>query len=294
MITALHRGVGRHVTLTLFFLWFNPADAQTTLPITGDDIEVDVYGRIVVLDGSRNTLRLFNSEGQLEREVGGSGWGDNEFDSPRAVWARNGIDVFVADYGNHRIQRFDRNLNFVASFTTRGSEDEKVRFGYPAGVALSRQGDLFLSDGENVRLVCVGGFSIVKWTFGGFDAGKGRTLAPATVDVGPKDYVYVGDGTRVLIFDAFGGYVQTLGTFSPGVRVVAEMRYTVTVHNDSLNVHDEVNRWIGSITSVSMLSEPVKIIDIAFSGDRAYVLTNTGVHIIPNPVEALLQKNQEK
>ncbi len=294
MIEVLRRAAQRCVVLVIGLLFFSPTHTQTILRITGDDIEVDVHERIVVLDGSRNTLRLFSPDGEFLKEVGGAGWGDNQFDSPSAVWARNGIDVFVADYGNHRIQRFDRNLNFVASFSTRGADDEKIRFGYPAGVTLSRQGDLVLADGENVRIISVSGFSTVRTTFGGFDAGKGRTLAPSLVDVGPKDYVYVVDGTRVLVFDAFGGFIQTLENSSAGARVVADMRCAVVMNSDSLNVYDESNRRIASVTSSTMFSAPIHMKDIAFSNNRAYVLTEEGIHIIPDPLEGILQEAQKK
>ncbi len=293
-MNVFYRGVVLCVVLAISPASFDRVYPQAILPITGDDIEVDVYDRIVILDGARNTLRLFGPDGELLREVGGSGWGDNQFDSPKAVWARNGIDVFVADYGNHRIQRFDRNLNFVASFSTHGAEDEKVRFGYPGGVALSRQGDLFLADGENVRIVSVGGFSTIKRVFGGFDAGKGRTLAPSVVDVGPKDNVYVCDGKRVLVFDAFGSFVQNIGMFASDVRVVADLRGVVVVSNDSVVVYDETNRRLGSVSSSSMLSGPLRITDMAFANGKAYVLTAEGIHIVPDPVEALLEREQKK
>ena len=109
-----------------------------TTTIAGSQVDIDIYGNIFALDEGRNTLTLFSDDYVKLRDVGGPGWEDDQFDLPRGLWARNGIDVFVADYGNHRIQRFDRNLNFVSSLFTRDNTNPEERFGYPTDVALSR------------------------------------------------------------------------------------------------------------------------------------------------------------
>lgn len=172
--------------------------------------DVDINGSYVVADGARNTLRLYGKDGTLIAETGGSGWGDGQFDKPLGVWARNGIDVFVADYGNHRIQRFDRRLAFISSYATRDRVNSDERFGFPTSVAVSRLSDLFICDGENSRILKLAGMSKFERTFGGYDAGKGRLTRPTHISIGPGDRLYVQDANRIVVFDTFGNYLWTV------------------------------------------------------------------------------------
>ena len=154
-------------------------ETTTSVAIEGNRLDVDINGSFYILNSERNLLGTYSARLEAQKEVGGAGWNDDQFDKPSGLWARNGIDVFVADYGNHRIQRFDRGLNFISSFSARESTDPEERFGYPLDVALSRLGDLFVCDGENARVVKINRFTKVERAFGGFDAGKGRLLRPA-------------------------------------------------------------------------------------------------------------------
>jgi DNA-binding beta-propeller fold protein YncE len=171
--------------LGLMFLLTPPSFSQT-MRLSGTVLDVDLYGNIYVLDAEKNTLSLYDRSGLLQNNVGGPGWLDGQFDRPSGVWARNGIDVFVADYGNHRIERFDRSLSFISSFSTRESDNPDDRFGYPSGVALSRLGELFICDTENGRIVKVDRFSTVERTFGGIGGGEGTSGDPHISGGGPE------------------------------------------------------------------------------------------------------------
>jgi DNA-binding beta-propeller fold protein YncE len=181
-----------------------------TVPMEGTSLDVDLYGTVYIIDAPSATLRVLNADFTLAAVVGGPGWEEGRFDHPAAVWARNGLDIFVADYGNHRIQRFDRQLAFVSSLSTRESDNTDERFGYPRDVVLSPLGDLFVVDGENQRIVKIGGLSRVELTFGGFDAGRGKLNQPSRIAIGPSDRIYVLDEARILVYDIFGNFLTSL------------------------------------------------------------------------------------
>ena len=198
MAPLISRNVLRAVISGLLFSAFSCVLLRAqTIAVQGTAIDVDLHGNVYVLDAEGNTLSEFDRSGGLLRVVGGPGWQDAQFDRPAGLWARNGIDVFVADYGNHRIERFDRALSFVSSFSTHDSGNPDERFGYPSDVALSREGGLFISDTENSRIVKVDQTNTVERTFGDFGAGKGRLTMPRMVGLGPKDEVYVLDGSAL-------------------------------------------------------------------------------------------------
>ncbi|MER3525311.1 MAG: hypothetical protein C4326_15025 [Ignavibacteria bacterium] len=249
----------------------------------GTRLDVDINGVLTVVDGERNVVRQYSRDLVLLKEIGGSGWSNDQFDKPAGVWARNGIDIFVADYGNHRIQRFDRQLTFISSLLTRDCENPDERFGYPTDVALSRLGDLFICDTENSRVVKVSGLSKVERTFGGFGAGKGRLQKPNQLDIGPNDNVYVQDGRRIVVFDNFGNYVQAIeGLFEQDPLVYADEKGLVALDGKRFYMFDEN---VMPVATVELDTTLVRGTPRAFALGRgvAFVLTADGITCIPDP-----------
>ena len=266
-------------------LAFAPPALPQTMRLSGTALDVDLYGNIYVLDAEKNTLALYDRSGHLQHDVGGPGWLDGQFDRPSGVWARNGIDVFIADFGNHRIERFDRSLNFVSSFSTRESDNPDDRFGYPSGVALSRLGELFLCDTENGRIVKVDRFSTVERTFGGIGGGKGHLATPTSVAVGPKDAVYVLDGGRVAVFDAFGNYLRDLipGLLRRPSALFADNAVVAVLDSAAIFLFDADERPAGVVPLSTLPSAGADVRSLAFCSGTLYILTGEGVLRMPDP-----------
>jgi sugar lactone lactonase YvrE len=194
----------------------------------------DQQGNLFVVDGGNNRVVKYSPTGDSIACVTGSGWGDTQFDTPNGI-AILGIDVYVSDYGNSRIQRFDRNLNFVATLYTRDNPDQNARFGYPRGVAVSSQGDLFVLDGENIRIVKVNAFNKIERVFGNVDAGAEQLADPKEIVTDGSDKIYIVDGDALKAFDVFGNPVGTLkGLFALPIRGCAANGNTLFVLSDSV------------------------------------------------------------
>lgn len=266
--------------------------AQPITAAFGERIDIDIYGNIYLLQTNRNSLELLTKERIYKRGVGGSGWENDQFDRPSGVWARNGIDVFVADYGNHRIQRFDRNLNYVSTLSTRENPNPDERFGYPSDVALSRLGYLFICDTENSRIVKVNQYTQVERTFGGFGAGEGRLYAPTQVECGPKDHVYVVDGARLLMFDNFGNFLRVIaGVFHPPLSLYADDRSVVVVDSVAAYCFDNEDRPVCSKRLEPDLGvKGGDVRSIALSQDSMFVLTRNGVFAVADPRQILEER----
>lgn len=185
--------------------------------------------------------------------------------------------MYVADYGNHRIQRFDRNLSLISSFFTRDDPDQSVRFGYPRSVAQSRFGLIFLTDGENNRIVRINTSGEVDQAFGDIGGGEGRLESPSRIRLGDDDHAYVLDGNRIVVFDIFGNYTGTLGRgLFRHLRSIAVSGHSVYVL-DSCAVY-RLGRG-GEPESVPLLDSAAAApglcgaVDIDVRDDRLYVLT---------------------
>ncbi len=256
--------------------------------IHGTSVSVDLVGVVTVLDNYACMLRQYSPDGKLIREIGGQGWGNDQFDQPAGLWARNGIDVFVADYGNHRICRFDNALAFVSSFSTRASANPDERFGYPTAITVSRLGDMFIADGENTRILKVGSNNRVALTFGGYNAGVGRLRRPIAIQCGPDDELVVFDPPRVMLYDSFGNFMSELapGGFLRPTAIAADPSHIVVADSNGVAWFGRGNVLIGR-SSLAGLQHPTSI---ALQGSTLFLLTPEGLRVIPGADQGLLDK----
>jgi hypothetical protein len=174
--------------------------------------DYDIEGNLYVVDREASMLVKYSPFGDSIVAVSGRGNDQLQFDNPVSVYARRGTDIYVADHVNHRIQRFDHNLDYVSTLYTRDDADERKRFGYPRDVAVTRQGDVLVVDGENRRVLKFDGFGGVDRSLGGISDGEGRLVDPVSIEVDTRDFIYVLDRNRIAVFDAFGSYVADIAT----------------------------------------------------------------------------------
>lgn len=253
-----------------------PLETDSTKLYWGKEAKfsMDPAGFTYVLDMESDQLMKLSTEGKLLQSIGGYGWSEVSFDQPADVSSPNGLDVYVADYGNHRIQHFDRNLNFVSTLFFRDKEDVNERFGYPRSVAVSRLGELFLIDGENIRIVKVVDNNTFDRAFGGQGSGKGRLQNPSRVRVSITDQVYVQDGNTLKLFDVFGNYIRTIGEgmFSSLRTFTLDRKNVYVLDSCTLRVFDEHGSMEDSTAVTPPLTEGCDINDIAVQGSTVYFL----------------------
>ncbi len=237
-------------------------------------------GWLLVADEAANQVAVLTSTTATQRVIGGYGWGSLALDRPTGV-ATDGLNIYVSDEGNHRVQRFDRTLSLVASLDKRDTTLERARFGYPRGVALSRHGDVFVLDGENSRVVVYSGgdFRYVR-TFGDLEGGGSMLADPLEVEVTPDDRVLVLERSRLVVFDYFGNPSGSLGegvledargfgVTESGPIVVSRDRVWAFTNQGAL-------RWTAERRALAP-SVQAGFSDVARSGERLYILTDTEV-----------------
>jgi len=158
---------------------------------------------VYIVDAGNSQVFKIDTLGKSLKDVGGYGWQDSQFDSPSNVFATT-LNIYVADKNNHRIQRFDKDLNFISSLYTRENDDQNSRFGYPLGCVISNQGDLFILDSENKRVVKFDLFGNYIQNFGGYDYGKYALGSPLDMAADQNNNIYVINGKKIFIYDQFG------------------------------------------------------------------------------------------
>jgi tripartite motif-containing protein 71 len=109
---------------------------------------------VYVLDPENCRIQKFDSNGNFITKWGSQGTGDGQFGKsgpdplgPRSLAVDNDGNVFVADYNNHRIQKFDSNGNFITKWGTEGTGDGQ--FTVTAQVETDSLGNVYVWDGSS-------------------------------------------------------------------------------------------------------------------------------------------------
>lgn len=275
-------------SLTLIFLFSFGSEKIENIPFSGPQaLSIDPKENIYVADTGNNRIIKFNKNGQFIRAVGGFGWEKEQFDTPGDVCARSGLDIFITDYNNHRIERYDKDLNYISSMYSDESKSEDLQFGYPRGISISIHGELTIIDSENKRLLKINSFGEPEVSFGNFAEGKGKLDNPSQIEIGSDDKIYVSDKatSRIVVYDYFGNYFTEIGT-----GILKDPNGIFFDNNDRLWIADSGNReifafnnqgelllrWKSIIPEIGEFRNPI---DIVSSNDKVYVLDDVLIFV---------------
>ena len=172
-------------------------------------IALTACGNILVCDSSNDRVQQFSFAGQLVKCVGSSGSAPLEFSKPVGIGVHPlSQKVYVVEQGNHRVQILNSDLTFVSMFGSRGTENGQ--FINPCDVAFNSCGDIFVLDGDNVRIQVFTSSGGYVWQFTMRDHNQGN---PQTIAIDSGDRVYVTEqGSHCIsIFSPDGVLVMSFG-----------------------------------------------------------------------------------
>jgi len=179
---------------------FRPIGNANEPPFAGlkepRDAAIDSLGRLWVADFGNSRLRLFDGAGAYLGGWGGPGAGTYGFHDLCAV-SLLGEDLYVADTWNGRIQ----------SYTTSGQWKATVAgLSSPRGVAVGRDGTVWVSDTGNHRVIAYDALLRNPREFGKKGSGPGEFSFPIGITVDDVGNVFVADcGNRRVVLLAQDG-----------------------------------------------------------------------------------------
>lgn len=226
-------------------------------------------GYFYVADKGSNEILKIDTLGNVQKVIGGYGWSQSTFDFPSDVYT-NILNVFVADYNNNRIQTFDKDLNFLYEI-----KNEKINFRYPKCVASTNQGDIFILDSENRRIIKLNSKGEFQNTIGDFDAGAFQLNSPEKFCVDDQFNLIVIDKNNLFIFDQFGtGLKKIKLNFTPK-NINSFLGNLILVDSNAvyLSKHFEQNDFNFSRYSFEINN----INDAILFNSKLYVLTNNSI-----------------
>ena len=164
------------------------------------DIATDTTGNIYVTDTGNNRIQKFTSfgtfikmwpeKGQKKGEF--CGQKEGEFCRPSGIATDTSDNVYVADTGNNRIQKFTSELKYLLPIGEFGYGKDK--FNLPVDIDIDSKDNIFVADKGNNRIQKVVGTSVMEWLKEyPFDSPSGIAL-----DV--KDNLYVSDTNNHKIY----------------------------------------------------------------------------------------------
>ena len=120
------------------------------------DVAIGPDGTIFVADGYNDRVQAFTADGRFSHKWGGpfamniygpfNGW----FATVTSLAVDGEGNVFVADFYNHRVQKFAADGTFLTAFGGEG--DGPGRFRYAIAVAVAEDGSVFVADFGNNRV----------------------------------------------------------------------------------------------------------------------------------------------
>ena len=101
-------------------------------------------GKFIVSDMERHTVGLYNPDGKLIRQLGGSVSEHSNFHSPAYIATDTNDSIYVADNWNHSVKVYDSAGEFEFQFNKLGGDTEYLE--YPNGICLDEQGNIHVAD----------------------------------------------------------------------------------------------------------------------------------------------------
>jgi DNA-binding beta-propeller fold protein YncE len=260
------------------------------LDIRGDfnqptDIAVGKKGRIYVLDGANNQVKIFNQNGKFIQSFGNSGTRDGEFDSPVGIDVDAHENVYVADTGNRRIQVFDRNGGYLRKIDLSPWSARPVEVEVQEGSSL-----VYVSDADNHRILCFQKDGTFNFAWGDLGERLGELRFPGMTATDSRGDVYVVDilNGRVQKFSPHGKNPRQIGElgvlpgqlFRPkGIAIDDRSRvYVSDSYTGLIQVFDKDSKFRGILSTKDALLRLTTPLGLAVDANRRLFVVQSALN----------------
>ncbi len=182
-------------------------------------VAVDSRDRVYVFNRGEHPVMIFNRDGTFA-----SSWGEGVFVRPHGIFIGRDDAVYCSDDLDHTVRKFTPDGALVltlgesgkASDTGAASMDYRTiqrsapPFHYPTNLALSQEGEMYVSDGYgNARVHKFAADGRLLFSWGEPGDGPGQFHLPHGIAVDRQGTVYVADreNSRIQLFTPDGKYL---------------------------------------------------------------------------------------
>jgi peptidylglycine monooxygenase len=208
-------------------------------------VSVDSKDNVYFFQRIEPPIVVVDSEGKMV-----DSWGEDYLVDGHGIFITSKDEVFVVARGVHEVLKFDARGELLLRIGERGNPSWQAPFNHPTDVAVSREGDIYVTDGYGNA--CVHKFSpdgehILTWGEPGSGPGEFHTPHGVWVDDLERVYVVDRDNNRVQIFTSDGEYIEEWGDFFHPMDIYFDSR-------DNVYVTDQTPRFTVLNTSGEILA----------------------------------------
>jgi hypothetical protein len=232
-------------------------------------------GYFYVTDFSSNEILKLDTLATVVQSIGGYGWSSSTFDEPIDVFATD-LRVFVTDKNNNRIQVFDKDLNYLFLIKTDNLNDDINNFQYPTSCVTSIQGDIYVLDSDNTRVMKFNSEGKFLLEFGNYDSADFILSSPTKLALSQDSKIFVTDENKLFVYDQYGMGLLKLNTKKRTKNINITFDNLIVNTSDSLfylNLAKKNSNPI-NITPNDITEE---IIEGILYNNNLYILTKTNI-----------------
>ncbi|HEX6752606.1 MAG TPA: 6-bladed beta-propeller [Solirubrobacterales bacterium] len=137
---------------------------------------------------------------------GSAGSGNGQFNYQEGVEADSEGNIWVADSGNNRIQKFNSSGEYLSKFGSKGGGNGQLL--YPIDLAIDSSKNIWVADRDNNRIQKFESFGFYLSKFGSEGWGNGQFLLPSGIAIDSSKNIWVADTNnhRIQKFNSSGTY----------------------------------------------------------------------------------------
>ena len=200
-------------------------------------------------------IYVFDQTGQLKNTIGSGGSGDGQFSSPSSISIKGDV-LYVADSGNHRVQKLTSSGRFLHKFGKEGSG--QGLFNCLLVVIIDSTNKLIVSDCHNHRIQIFnenGGWLL---TIDGNGSGNHSFQYPWGLALDPQGNIHVAAcrSSTIKVFTKEGVYVRMYGDPNgPGGLAIDDEGYSLVSEywGDCLSIYDPEGNKIHTVGNLKNL-----------------------------------------